>query len=65
MRQSDDGWQLAKLLVEKHGEDAPYRASLKAQQRLAAEDFKGGAAWIGIVRAIDQLLETAEPGQAG
>ena len=64
MRQNDDGWQLAKLLVEKHGEDAPYRASLKAQQRLAAEDFKGGGAWIGIVRAIDQLLDTTEPPQA-
>ena len=64
MRQNDDGWQIAKLLVEKHGEDAPDKASLKAQQRLAAEDFKGGAAWIGIVRAIDQLLDAEESNRA-
>jgi hypothetical protein len=47
-------------LVEKHGEDAPVRAAMQAQRRLAADDFKGGATWIGIIRAVDQLLGNAE-----
>ena len=56
MKQDESGWQIARLLVQKHGEDAPLRASLQAQRRLAAEDFKGGATWIGITRAVDELL---------
>lgn len=64
MRQDDDGWQVAKLLVERHGAEAPVWAAMKAQQRLAAEDFKGGATWIGIVRAVDQLLCSAQAGPA-
>ena len=60
MKQDDSGWQIARLLVEKHGEDAPLRAAMQAQRRLAADDFKGGAAWIGIIRAVDQLLGNAD-----
>lgn len=60
MKQDDNGWQIARLLVQKHGQDAPVRAAVQAQQRIAAEDFKGGAAWIGIVRAVDQILGTSE-----
>ena len=60
MKQDDSGWQIAKLLVEKHGEDAPLRAAMQAQRRLAADDFKGGATWIGIIRAVDQLLGNAD-----
>ena len=60
MKQDDNGWQIARLLVQKHGDDAPVRAAVQAQQRLAAEDFKGGAAWIGIVRAVDQILGNVE-----
>jgi len=56
MKQDDSGWQIARLLVEKHGEEAPIRAAMQAQRRLAADDFKGGATWIGIIRAVDQLL---------
>ena len=56
MKQDDNGLQIARLLVQKHGEDAPIRASVQAQRRLAAEDFKGGATWIGIVRAVDEIL---------
>jgi len=59
MKQDDSGWQIARLLVEKHGEDAPFRAAMQAQRRLAAEDFKGGATWIGITRAVDELLGNA------
>ena len=62
MKQDDSGWQIARLLVEKHGEDAPLRAAMQAQRRLAADDFKGGAAWIGIIRAVDQLLGKADAG---
>jgi hypothetical protein len=29
---------------------------------LAADDFKGGATWIGIIRAVDQLLGNADTG---
>ena len=62
MKQDDSGWQIARLLVEKHGEDAPLRAAMQAQRRLAADDFKGGATWIGIIRAVDQLLGNADAG---
>jgi len=62
MKQNDSGWQIARLLVEKHGEDAPLRAAMQAQRRLTADDFKGGAAWIGIARAVDQLLGNADSG---
>jgi hypothetical protein len=60
MKQDDNGLQIARLLVQKHGEDAPIRASVQAQRRLAAEDFKGGATWIGIVRAVDEILGNIE-----
>ncbi len=60
MKQDDNGLQIARLLVQKHGEDAPIRASVQAQRRLAAEDFKGGATWIGIVRAVDEILGNVE-----
>ena len=60
MKQDDNGWQIARLLVQKHGEDAPVKAAVQAQQRLAAEDFKGGAAWIGIIRAVDKILGKAQ-----
>ncbi len=62
MKQDDSGWQIAMLLVEKHGQDAPLRAAMQAQRRLAADDFKGGATWIGIIRAVDQLLGNADDG---
>jgi hypothetical protein len=35
---------------------------MQAQRRLAADDFKGGATWIGIIRAVDQLLGNANTG---
>jgi hypothetical protein len=64
MKQDDNGLQIARLLVQKHGEDAPIRASVQAQRRLAAEDFKGGATWIGIVRAVDEILGNIEGDRA-
>jgi hypothetical protein len=46
----------AKLLVDQHGPDAPIRAAQRADELLAGGNMRGRAAWLGILRAVEELV---------
>ena len=56
-----DIWRSAKLLIDKHGDEAPIHAAMRAHELLAAGDLDGYAAWERIVKAVDKLLKV-KPG---
>lgn len=56
-----DIWRTAKLLIDKHGADAPIQAAMRADELMAAGDMDGRAIWFRIVRAIEELQATAPP----
>ncbi len=50
-----DVFRAAKLLIDKHGEDAPLRAAERADQLLEAGDMIGATTWRRIPAAIEEL----------
>ncbi len=56
-----DIYRCAKLLVKQHGREAPSHAALNAGAMLEKGDLDGRAAWLRIVRAVNDLLDT-QPG---
>lgn len=56
-----DIWRTAKLMIDKHGDDAPIQAAMRADELMAAGDMDGRAIWFRIVRAIEELQATAPP----
>ena len=50
-----DIYRAAKLLVDRHGEDAPIRAAERADELLEDGDTEGAAIWRAIVVAIEEL----------
>lgn len=56
-----DIWRTAKLLIDKHGADAPVQAAMRADELIAAGDMDGRAIWFRIVRAIEDVQATAPP----
>ena len=56
-----DIYRSAKLLIDQHGEDAPIFAAMQADKRLAAGDLDGKAVWMGVIRAIKELLNQQPP----
>ncbi len=56
-----DIYRSAHLLVNRHGEDAPIEAAMRADAMLEKEDLKGLAVWKRILRAVEELRR-AEPG---
>ena len=55
-----DVWRAAKLLVDRHGNDASIQAAMRADELMAAGDTEGWEVWKRICRAADDLLR-AEP----
>ena len=51
-----DIWRAAKLLVERHGNEAPVHAASRADELLADGDIDGQRVWMRIQRAIEELL---------
>ena len=51
-----DIYRTAKLLVDRHGQDAPIHAAMRADELLAAGDMAGKAAWVKILKATEELL---------
>ena len=49
--------KLAKLLINQHGEDAPIVAAMQADKCLEAGDLDGKAVWMGVIRAIKELVD--------
>ncbi len=57
-----DVWRTAKLLVDKHGAEAPIHAAMKADAMLERGDMDGRAVWLRVVRAVKELLDTKPRG---
>ena len=53
----------AKLLVDQRGEDAPIRATERADEMLEAGDIEGAAIWRAIMDAIEELQRGPERGK--
>ena len=51
-----DIYRSAKLLIDQHGDDASIHAAQEADACLEKGDLDGKAVWMGVIRAIKQLL---------
>ncbi len=56
-----DIYRSAKLLIDQHGEDTPIFAAQQADRCLEAGDLDGKAVWMGVIRAIKELLDQQPP----
>jgi hypothetical protein len=56
-----DIYRSAKLLIDQHGEDAPIHAAMQADKCLEAGNLDGKAVWMGVIRAIKELLVQKPP----
>ena len=54
-----DTYRSANLLAKRHGEDAPIHAAMRADAMLEAGDLDGLTVWKRILRAIDEMGNTA------
>ena len=52
-----DIWRAAKLLIERHGDEAPIHAAMRAEELLADSDTDGCATWKRIATAIEGLRD--------
>jgi len=50
-----DIYRTANELIKQHGEHAAIHAAMKADEMLAKADVDGQAAWMRIMKAIDEL----------
>ncbi len=57
-----DIYRSAKVLVDKHGEDAPIFAAQQADRCLEAANLDGKAVWMRVIRVIEELTNTDAPG---
>ncbi len=56
-----DIYRAAKLLIDKHGDEAAITATKRATELLGAGDVDGYAVWKRVLQAIEQLAST-KPG---
>ena len=54
-----DIYRAAKLYVDQHGADASIHAAMKADAMLDRGDLDGVAVWRMVIRAIEELEDTA------
>ena len=54
-----DAFRCAKLLLDRHGRDAPLHAAQRADELEDVGDEAGRRAWVAILAAIDALARTA------
>jgi hypothetical protein len=59
-----DIFRAAKLLMDRHGEDAPLRAAQRADELLKARDLDGNAVWCRILAAVKELLRGRREGES-
>ena len=57
-----DIWRAAKLLIDKHGENAGIEASMRADAMLDQGDLDGKAVWLRILEAVKELQNTKPTG---
>jgi len=54
-----DVWRSAKLLLDRHGDDAVVQATMKADKFLERGDLDGAAVWRRVIEAIKSLTDTS------
>ena len=64
MTDDKDIFRSAKLLINRHGDDAVIEAAMQADKMLEAGDVDGQAVWKRILTAIDELLSKERPKDA-
>ena len=56
-----DIYRSAKLLIDRHGDDAVIEAAMRADKMLEAGDLDGQAVWKRIMATVDELLTEKRP----
>ena len=56
-----DIYRSAKLLIDRHGDEAPIHAAMRADQLLEAADLDGRRVWLKVLRTIEDLLAKEAP----
>ena len=56
-----DIYRSARTLINEHGEDAPIRAAMRADELLETGDMDGLAVWKRILGAADELPAKEKP----
>ena len=51
-----DIYRAAKLLADRHGDDAPIQAAMHADKLMDAGDMDGRGVWLQIKAAVEELL---------
>ncbi len=59
-----DIFRAAKLLIDRHGEDASLRAAERADGLLEAGDIIGATTWHRILKAVEELQRRPWKGEA-
>ncbi len=59
-----DIYRSANELIKQHGDDAPIHAAMRDDELMEAGDMEGVAAWLRIVRAVEELLSEERPDDA-
>jgi len=59
-----DIFRAAKLLIDKHGGDAPLRAAQRADENLDDGDVEGSGVWRRIPEMIEELKRSRRGGEA-
>jgi hypothetical protein len=58
-----DIFRAAKLLIDRHGDDADIRAAERADELLDDGDIEGSAVWRRIIEAIEELQRGRRDGE--
>jgi len=59
-----DIYRAAKLVVDRHGEDAPLYAAARTAVLAGEGDVEGAAVWRQITVAVEELQRARRPGEA-
>ena len=61
MTDDKDIYRSAKLMIDRHGDDAPIHAAMRADEMLEAGDLDGQVVWKRILVAIEELQSKERP----
>jgi hypothetical protein len=59
MLPESDKWRAAKMLIERHGDDAASVASLRSDEMADKGDDEGAAIWLAILHAVEELTRAS------
>jgi hypothetical protein len=57
-----DIWRVAKLMLERYGDQAEVESAIRMQELAFSGDSAGAAVWRRIIDAIEQLVNMTPPG---